>query len=429
MSARYRGLIFAILGRAKIEEYKTVTFQYKDKLFNENLAARVISKAERLKPVYFLPHSLYKGQLLDDVAYISPALGFYSGKAYFIRYDSLVFYYFIQMLNSFFEEETGALKGNNSLIILDVSVGLNIYLPIIMEAFWLLETFLDFYYLFSSSKPQLKVMYSDPIIGSQNYSYNIYLEDFVNFKKSGYQEVIIPFTDIGRVNFFEKVFLEEAYYITTSIIKNIPLVPFSFKYSDIGEVKKNIQGALERIRAEFMDDNGRFPRFQDEGANIKYRIDISLSRSDVKSLLQAFLTLSLYFGMAEGLTGLSVPKKAESWASLGLLKKVVDILYSKLYLNEARLYFERDFVRIERIYKKAEMQDFRRGSLLCKYAGNKMDKCRKISLSEKSRRNFYAHSGLLTQLIEATRYGIRYCPSELSLVKQLLIESPAGGGA
>ena len=424
---RDNGFIFATVGNLK--SFKYVDFSYRKKTSHLKLATFAVGKSEGLTPILFVPHSLSEEEINDvrDIAkgqgadiVISPSFGSYNCN-YEVSWP-LTFFYFFHFLRIYRFRKI-------SKFFVDISVGLNQLTFAMLEAFRFLRVFSELSNLGEREKPKFYIAYSEPVARREidNSVYRVYSEDF---KTKVFPSMPVSWKDEKRIvrsiknlpikestkQDFEYV-VEKALYATTSVINNIPLAIYLLGYDRPKHIRDFIIGLLKELEP-IMGNADTPPEFKNENGKIKY----SFMRGGVEYRLvcNVILLLGLYLGISKTLSKLNVPYIELKGVKVDELyekfSKIYDCIFGENSKN--KIILEKDIYRL-----KGNLKKFSKYRNIHEewYSGEEFDKDNGNRPTDK--RNFIAHSGLLSSLIEANyESGIRYKREVKEKVKKLLRE-------
>jgi len=435
---KMEGFIFVTVG--SVRNFRDVSFSYQNgKEMKLKLSAFAVGEIERLTPMLFVPHSLSEEDL-ETIRKISrnqkativrsPSFGTYDYH-YEIRFQSLVFFYLFHFISKYN-------FGEAKKFFADISVGLNQLTFAMLEAFRFFRVFSELSNLGETKKRKSKfyIVYSEPVIGraaNNKPIYRIYREDF---KPKAFISMPVGWKDekriygsINNLPISETVkrkliyTVEKAFYIISSVLNNIPLAVYILGYDSSKDIEQFILTLLEEWKP-IMGDADKPPSFEEESGKISY----SFVRGGVEYRLicNVFLLLGFYLGISKILEKFNVPYWGGNGVEINELyekfSKIYDVIFGKNNKNKTIL--KKDIERLHRILRK---HFYSKNPSDKWYGGEEFD----IENGHKpvNKRNFIAHSGLLTNLLEANlkfsekrKIKIRYKKEVKEYVKKLIRE-------
>ncbi len=426
------GFIFSTLG--DVTSWKEVDFIYKKTKIKTKSPAIAVAKVENLKTFFFLPHSLFKEEIVDEVnsltfsskftLTISPSFGKYGKYKYSIGIEQLKFYYFYHFVKSYFKLES---KADSSFrFVIDISTGLNQLTFAMTEAFKLFQSFVN---LFTLQKLQNKrnntfeIIYSEPVIGK--YEFNIFKENITksetlflpiewqNFHKL--QRIInkLPMEDDlkSKINLSS----ENALYIITSILKNFPLVIYEKGYEKSKGIKTLILKLTESLEP-IMGNEKNPPSFKIYDDTISYYF--SLKNFEQKLLIKLFLLLAAYKGTTTIFDEVNIKCNGEKYNDI--FKKFRKI-YSKILGNNSpnEILLAKDIKRIDKIIASNSYLTTKDSWIKIQFMDEKFGSYRP------NIRNFIAHSGLISNILKYNPQTkvIKYTEEGKKLIRKFLEKS------
>lgn len=423
------GFIFATLGN--VRNFRNVNFLYLNRKENHSLPAFVVSKYEKVTPVLFAPHSLSESdvKLIRELAQnrgavviMSPSFGFYNCE-YKIEFQQLVFFYLYHFIK-FYD------FGSAENFFIDISVGLNQLTFAMLEAFRFLRVFSELSNLGKtrSEKPSFHMIYSEPIIGREVNSerfYEIYKEDF---KPKAFISLPITWKDLSRVkSSVEKLpiginqkrefirLIENALYTVSLVLNNIPLAVYLLGYDPSESIRQFIKSFLKELEP-ILGDSKNPPAFKENNGEIIY--DFARSGIEYKLISNSLLLIGFYLGVVKILEEVEIPYLEKKGVRVEELYKKFKRVYRVLFgeNNKNEIILERDKYRVIKLLRG--YQYFPKSPDMW-IGGEEFDE--KNGYRPVKKRDFLAHSGLLSGLIEANcEMKIRYKEYMKDQIKELL---------
>ena len=324
--------------------------------------------------------------------FIIHSIGQYERQKFEGKYDDIVLDFFIDMLERI-------KVCDQTEIYVDVSSGLNVYVSAMLEA---VRHFSTYYHLSEWENRKLKVflVFTDPIIGSSANEFNIYKDYELKFKvffsspikKEDIDNFALARKIAGEDRKLKKCIQEilENFAICFSAIKNnAPLAVYTFGYDKICEVKELEEKILQIVKYKLRENWERSPNLEKD------------------AYIKLFLTLGFYRGIIKVLEKQSICPSRE--VNMRQMKEKFKKIYEtfNLTLNEKFLGNE-----VSNLARKLKDKDIKEWTLL---------KCALEMSGEMDERNFFAHSGLESNLTEVKKNNdeilIRYKEEEEKLKK------------
>ena len=430
--------IFVTVGN--VRNFREVSFSYQNRgNIRRKLSALAVAEFENLQPVIFVPHSLNEEdvKLVEEISkkqngktLRSPSFGTYDYH-YRITFYPLVFYYLFHFLRHyrFFR---------NQKFFIDISVGLNQLTFAMVEALRFFSVFSELSNLGTPSreKPEFYIVYSEPVLGRENsavYSYKIYRE---NFEPKAFLSLPVKWKDIG--NLFANIdklhidenskrefkeLTERALYTLLAVTKNIPLSIYLLGYDNPERITQFLRSFIKSFEP-ILGDESNPPDFEidKESGNLRYLF--TAGNIDYRLINNALLLLGFYLGISRLLKKSGVPWAGNTTANLKELSKKFSRVYRTMYgeNNPNENLLEKDTKRLNSLISKYKNSDppnndncngeWINGACIDPEHGYKSPDLR----------NFIAHSGLLTALLEVNVKGrrVRYYKDQKDTIKELL---------
>ncbi|SNR65947.1 TM1812 family CRISPR-associated protein [Desulfurobacterium atlanticum] len=422
-----QGFICATLGNVK--GWREVNFSYEGKNSKPSkLSTLVVSREENVKPLIFIPHSLLESGILNDIKelsnnseiefdfVISPSFGKYDYE-YNIRFYQLVFFYFHNFTKKFLSEETENLK-----FFADVSVGMNQLTFAMLEAFKFFRIFVEFLNLGKRKKPKFYIVYSEPVIGSNSdkVRFNIYKE---TFKPKAFLSLPIKWKEIRDVesnidklpvssemkNELKKI-TKSALYILTSTIKNFPLVIYHLGYYPEKKIKKIMKNLISEL-SPIMGSSESPPKFEKNEKNKIINYLFTKEGINYRLISNTFLLFSFYGGISALLEKNGIPENGKQGEVIDDLYEKFSSIYREIFGKDSpnEILLAKDIDRLKKLTSNHKSSNssisFNFGKdnpIIEKMWKNAQEyENEKFKTSKNpSHRNFIAHSGLLTNLLE-----------------------------
>jgi CRISPR-associated protein Csx1 len=418
-----KGFAFSTTG--KIEGYEEVNFFYSGNSSRSKLAVLCIGKEENVKPIIFVPHSLPENnikllkELSQDAAVVrSPALGKFGGTHYKIPYYSLVFFYLFHFL-----QFGRTLEKSKVRFFTDIGIGFNVLSIAMVEALRFLRVFYELSMIGKGKKekPSFYIFYSEPVQRGIT-DYNIYKEDF---KPKAFLSLPINWNDLKEVRktvenllISEELkeelmnLIERALYTISAVLKNVPLAIYLLGYDKSEEIESAIQNFLKEMEP-FMGNAEEPPLFEKNGFEVKYLFTKKVNHRITSNIL---LLLGFYKGISNILQEERIPSAGKKDVKISDFKEAVKNIYSRIGIQSNEIIFKKDVERIESLFrdKNLRIKGWIDGERIDKEHGKKVP----------NSRNFLAHSGLLTNLMQfdIAKHKIRYKNSRTELIKKFLRE-------
>lgn len=401
------------------DEAKTIliyplSLPFNKSLLNSNLNEAFKNKIKHIlenRDDFFMnPSGLFKfhphNEKCDDFIIIH-AIGEFEGELFGGNFDDIVLEIFIEIIERY-------CKCGISELYIDVSSGHNIYVSALLEA---TRYFAVFNKLQSWHGPavKIKLLFSDPIIGSSKQTYKIHKDYELKFKT--FFSSPLDFTDINNSTVSRAIAKEnrpfknkiqrmlENFSLCFSALKNnTPLVLYSFDFESPEEVDALILEILAHAKQKLYSDWKNSPRIEKN------------------EYLKSLYALSFYKGILLLMSQQEIYKKEE--VSINEIKNKFKSLYKTfgLDLNIEILGHE--------IYNLTEGKDEQKRTIFNK-AGSQWSRLSSYLYSGESKdfvkRNFLAHAGFERNAVEVrvidNNLYLRYSPDALNDLKQTLIES------
>ena len=289
-----------------------------------------------------------------------------------------------------------------------------------VEAFRFLRVFCELSMIGKGKKekPSFYIFYSEPV-QKEITDYNIYTEDFkpkaflsspINWKDLREAEKAVKNLPISEKLKVEMInVIKRGLYTVSAVLKNIPLAIYLLGYDEPERIESVIQNFLEEMKPR-MGSSEEPPLFEKNDSEIKY---LFAKRVNYRVTINVILLLGLYKGISNVLQEEGIPSGGKESVEISDLERIVKSIYNKLGLQSNDIIFERDIRRMKSLLKdKIPLKGWIDGEKIDKEHGNKYP----------SSRDFLAHSGLLTNLMQfdVSERRIRYKVSEAERIKELL---------
>ncbi len=342
---------------------------------------------------------------LDDYL-ILHSLGTYMKKntvSFQTSFDDVVLEIFLDILVRYLQQGFRRLY-------LDISSGLNIYVPALLEAGRIFGTWSQLrYWQNKADAPEVHLLYTDPILANVEVPfYNIY-EQKVEYKTFFFSPITSrdsqpPFcrkllNDIydhtaDNQSCLEKrerlaCQLEQFVYFFSALKNNIPLILYHLEGHSLEQITTCLKDLIDDTRQMLQDNYQKSPK---------------LSRT---SYTKAILSLGFYQGIVEVLQAQGITKAQEIKIPLLSVEQDFEQVYNKfmLSLNRTLLTNEIGKIKSKIESKKDQLETGKWYSVSILEQGTSY-------LNAKNKRNFLAHSGLeknITQfIIEQDNIYLRY---------------------
>lgn len=291
--------------------------------FKKRLKFTIENPVEYFKnPIEFFkthPHT----KIADDFIVIH-SIGEFEKQVFESSFDDIVLEIFIDLVERYFKEEVKELY-------IDISSGHNIYVSALLEA---VRHFSIFQRLGSwKDSLSVKLVFSEPIIGSSKLNYTIFtdyelkfkvffsspvtIEDLTNYKLSR----IIAKEERKLKNKIQEML--EKFALSYSALKNnTPLVVYSFKFDEEDEIKNLILQITANLKNKLYSNWQKSPHIEKN------------------EYLKVFLALSFYMGIIKVLKENSVQQR--DCVSLAKIENNFSSIYRQfeMPLNEQLLKHE-----------------------------------------------------------------------------------------
>ncbi|GAB6183882.1 CRISPR-associated CARF protein Csx1 [Thermodesulfovibrio hydrogeniphilus] len=324
-----------------------------------------------------------------------------------VEYEDIVLMILGDMIERYLKESDSIKK-----IIVDISSGHNVYINALIEAIRNMDVWVKLFNILMKESPTMEIAFSDPILGTARKNpFNIYFEKLA---VRAFFDSPVKFEDINNNKLSGSIFSQkemrqkkknlqdifEKFSILFSAIKNnAPLSIYHFGYHEKEQVLNELMDFLQVLKDKFV-----FP------------MSPKLKKADyIKSLIVFSFYLGLIklmkdFGIKNNLNGVEIDE----------IKTKFKEIYGKfnLILNTTVLGQEIENIRNNVKNKK----DFNFKPLLLLLHPD-----RDPSNSKPNKRNFFAHSGLETNVTlckkENEKIYLKYDEQKEEIIKRWLQEN------
>lgn len=354
--------------------------------------------------IFFNKHPHTK--ICDDF-FIIHAIGEFEEEIFSGIFDDVVVEIFIDMVERAYQDKISELY-------IDISSGHNIYVSALLEA---TRYFAVFNKLQSWQKEstKIKIIFSDPIIGSSNQTYKIYKDYELKIKtffSSPLTSADIISSKVAKTiaqdnrEFKNKIqkMLENFSLCFSALKNNTPLILYSFDFDSYEQVDKLILEIITHAKKQLYQN---------------WKTSFGIQKDEY---LKSFLTLSFYKGILLLMSQNEIYKKDE--VSIDEIKERFKFLYKVFGLD-----LNIELVGHE-IYNLKEGKDEQNKKIIDK-ASSDWSKLSCYLYGGQTenfvKRNFLAHAGFERNITEVkvkdkTLY-LRYSPESLNQIRKELINS------
>ena len=429
------GFVFFVSGKlAGKSGHSLRRFVYEGKSVSSVVgSAPVIARLKGVQPVAFVPHSLddedvevIKEELPSAKIVKSPAMGVFNGKTFISNYSSLTFFFLFHMLKI-----TELWKKEDLNLFADISTGNNQITFSMAEAFRYLEVFSHLSRIGLPESNHFQIAYAEPAIGNPKEALKVFSEPF---KVKGFPSLPLTYRGVKDAEReLRKLPLQEetvkkvlslarkAVLILTAVLKNIPLSIYLLGYDSPSEIEENLNLLIKDLEPK-MGNAEKPPQFREESGKILYTF--SPEGINFRRIISLILLTGFYYGISELLKKHNVPNTPNSCENVEELLEKFRNIYALLFGSENVNYtlLRKDINRL-----KAVIDKFKRDKrIVLDYfiAGEKIEGEEKHKNNKPQLRNFFAHSGLLTNMMEFNLKNetVRYKKEKLETVKNFLIK-------
>ncbi len=406
-----KGFVFFVSGKLTGKGGHSLRqFVYEGKVISSVVgSAPVIARLKGVQPVAFVPHSLddedvevIKEELPSTQIVKSPAMGVFNGKTFTSNYSSLTFFFLFHMLKT-----TEIWKENGLNLFADISTGNNQITFSMAEAFRYLEVFSHLSRIGLGESNQFQIAYSEPAIGNLKEALKVFSEPF---KVKGFPSLPLSYRgvkeaerELQKLPIKKEVANEiislsqRAVLILTAVLKNIPLAVYLLGYNTPSEIEKTLNLLIKELEPVMGNDKNP-PDFRKEDGKVLY--SFSPEGLNFRRIISLILLIGFYYGISELLRKYHVPNTPNSCENVDKLLSKFRGIYSSLFGTENVNYtlLEKDISRLRTI-----ISNFKKDNrIILDYflPGEKVDTEEKHKNSKPQLRNFFAHSGLLTNMME-----------------------------
>ncbi|MDW8056635.1 MAG: CRISPR-associated CARF protein Csx1, partial [Elusimicrobiota bacterium] len=253
-----------------------------------------------------------------DGFFVIHSIGGYEGKIFNAKFDFIVLEFFCDMVKKYLCWEK--LNENLFELFVDISTGLNIYVSAMVEAARYFIVFQKLRSWIKEKSANVKICFSEPIIGSSSDVFNIYFDytlDVKVFLSSPIRKNELNFVLARKIATTEQdkelkqrlnKVLENFALLFSSFKNTTPLVWYSFEFDNLFEIYKFEQQLIDRC-SEIFSSNWQ------NAENI-----------EVKEYFKVFFAVSFYIGLLRVLEKEKIIQQKE--VTLDDLEKSKDILKS-----------------------------------------------------------------------------------------------------
>ena len=432
------GFVFFVSGKlAGKSGHSLRQFVYEGKSVSSVVgSAPVVARLKGVQPVAFVPHSLddedvkvIKEELPSAKIVKSPAMGVFNGKTFISNYSSLTFFFLFHMLKI-----TELWKKEDLNLFADISTGNNQITFSMAEAFRYLEVFSHLSKIGLTETNSFQIAYSEPAIGNPKEALRVFVE---SFRVKGFPTLPLNYEGVESAGRelrklpIRKEIADEivslgkrAVLILTAVLKNIPLAIYLLGYDTPSEIEKILNMFIKELEPT-MGNSESPPLFIEENSKVLY--SFSPEGINYRGIIALILLIGFYYGISNLLKKQQVPNSPNSCENVDELLKKFGNIYSSIFGTENVNYrlLKKDIDRLKyKVISKFKKEKDSRMILDCFIAGETVDGEEKHKNSRPQLRNFFAHSGLLTNMMEFNLKNetIRYKETELPRIKNFLVQ-------
>ncbi|MCS7231163.1 MAG: CRISPR-associated CARF protein Csx1 [Elusimicrobiota bacterium] len=228
------------------------------------------------------PHNKYA-----DYFFVVHSIGEYEGINFKTDFSFIVLEIFCDIIKRYIKWEKIQNKDSNFELYIDISTGLNIYITSLIEAARYFVVFQKLRNWDNTKKVTVKIVFSDPIIGSSSQVYNLYFDyqlDVKVFLVSPIKKEDLDFKLARQIFAGEdekelkqklNKLLEDFAILFSSVKNTTPLIWFTFKFENSTLLNELIKKCYKIFLSNWQSS---------------YSIDVSC-------FLKAFLCISFYEGL------------------------------------------------------------------------------------------------------------------------------------